>query len=158
VTTVDALGPGVFRKLRHALGVTAFGVNAIVLPPDTEWFNHLHTRQDELYFVHAGTAGFEVDGETFELGPGGAVHVESTTPRRFWNAGEGELVLLAIGGHGGYVERDGEMVDPDDIERRRRFSAGDMNAIRRREPRRSDLTCDGGVMEDDPARVVGDLE
>lgn len=135
VTTVDALGPGVFRKLRHALGVTAFGVNVIVLPPDTEWFNHLHTRQDELYFVHAGTAGFEVDGETFELGPGGAVHVESTTPRRFWNAGEGELVLLAIGGHGGYVERDGEMVDPADIERRRRFSAGEMDAIRRREPR-----------------------
>ena len=135
VTTVDALGPGVFRKLRHSLGVTAFGVNAIVLPPDTEWFNHLHTRQDELYFVHAGTAGFEVDGETFELGPGGAVHVESTTPRRFWNAGEDELVLLAIGGHGGYVERDGEMVDPADIERRRRFSAGDMDAIRRREPR-----------------------
>ena len=133
VTSVDALAPGVFRKLRHALGVTAFGVNAIVLPPDTEWFNHLHTRQDELYFVHAGTAGFEVDGETFELGPGGAVHVESTTPRRFWNAGEDELVLLAIGGKDGYVERDGEMVDPADVERRRRFSAGDMDAIRRRD-------------------------
>jgi mannose-6-phosphate isomerase-like protein (cupin superfamily) len=133
VTSVDALAPGVFRKFRHALGVTAFGVNAIVLPPDTEWFNHLHTRQDELYFVHAGTAGFEVDGETLELGPGGAVHVESTTPRRFWNAGEDELVLLAIGGQGGYVERDGEMVDPADLERRRRFSAGDMDAIRRRD-------------------------
>jgi mannose-6-phosphate isomerase-like protein (cupin superfamily) len=133
VATVDELGPGVFRKLRHALGATAFGVNAIVLPPGTEWFNHLHTRQDELYFVHAGAAGFDVDGETFELGPGGAVYVESTTPRRFWNAGDGELVLLAIGGKDGYVERDGEMVDPADVERRRRFSAGDMDVIRRRD-------------------------
>jgi mannose-6-phosphate isomerase-like protein (cupin superfamily) len=131
VTTIDALGPGVFRKLRQELGVTAFGVNAIVLPPGTEWFNHFHHRQDELYFVHAGTAGFEVEGETFELGPGGAVHVETTTPRRFGNAGDGELVLLAIGGRDGYVERDGEMVDPADVERRRRFSAGELDMIRR---------------------------
>src|SRR6185437_2610502 len=82
VTTIDALGPGVFRKLRHELGVTAFGLNAIVLPPGTEWFNHFHHHQDELYFVHAGTAGFDVGDESFELGPGGAVYVETTTPRR----------------------------------------------------------------------------
>src|SRR5436190_892212 len=74
VTTIDALGPGVFRKLRQELRVTAFGVNAIVLPPGTEWFNHFHHRQDELYFVHAGTAGFDVDGESFEAGPVGAVY------------------------------------------------------------------------------------
>ena len=42
-------------------------------------------------------------------------------------------MLLVIGGQGGYVERDGEMVDPGDVERRRRFSAGDMDAIRRRD-------------------------
>jgi mannose-6-phosphate isomerase-like protein (cupin superfamily) len=134
VTTIGALGPGVFRKLRHELGVTAFGVNAIVLPPGTEWFNHFHHRQDELYFVHAGRAGFEVGGESFELEPGGAVHVETTTPRRFWNAGDEELVLLAIGGRDGYVERDGEMVDPADVERRRRFSAGELDMIRRGDP------------------------
>jgi mannose-6-phosphate isomerase-like protein (cupin superfamily) len=131
-TTIDALGPGVFRKLRRELGITAFGCNAIVLPPGTEWFNHFHHRQDELYFVHAGTAAFEVDGETLELGAGGAVHVEAATPRRFWNAGDDELVLLVIGGQGGYVERDGEMVDPADVERRRRFSAGDLSVIERR--------------------------
>ncbi len=132
MTTVDELAPGVFRKLRHALGVTAFGVNAIVLPPGTEWFNHFHHVQDELYFVHAGTAGFDVDGDAFELGPGGAVHVESATPRRFWNAGDADLVLLVIGAKDGYVERDGEMVDPADVELRRRFSAGDLDVIRRR--------------------------
>ena len=64
------------------------------------------------------------DGETFELGPGGLCHVESTTPRRFWNAGEEDLVLLVVGGAGGYVGRDGHMVDPADEERRRAFSAG----------------------------------
>ena len=74
-TTLDELGDGVFRKVRRALGVTAFGVNGIVLPPGSEWFNHFHEQQDELYFVHEGRAGFEIEGETFEVGPGGLVHV-----------------------------------------------------------------------------------
>jgi mannose-6-phosphate isomerase-like protein (cupin superfamily) len=126
------MGDGVFRKIRRELGVSAFGANALVLPPGTEWFNHFHDEQDELYFVHRGRAGFEVDGEEFELGPGGCCHVESTTPRRLWNAGGEELVILAIGGKGGYVERDGQMVDPADVERRKAVAAGDLSVIRRR--------------------------
>ena len=130
--SIDELGDGVFRKLRRELGITAFGANALVLPPGTEWFNHFHEVQDELYFVHRGQAGFDVDGEQFELGPGGACYVESTTPRRFWNAGDEDLVLLAIGGKDGYVERDGHMVDPADVERRESVAAGDLSVLRRR--------------------------
>ena len=130
VGSIDDLGDGVFRKVRQALGVHAFGVNAMVLPPDTSWFNHVHERQDELYFVHRGRAGFEVEGERFELGPGSLVHVEAPTPRRFWNAGDEALVLLIVGGEGGYVGRDGHMVDPADEDRRRAFSAGDTSVIR----------------------------
>jgi quercetin dioxygenase-like cupin family protein len=63
-----------------------------------------------------------VDGETRELGPGGLVHVESTTPRRISNASDSEdLVLVVVGGKDGYVERDGHMVDPADVERRAAF-------------------------------------
>lgn len=130
--TIDELGEGVFRKVRRALGVSAFGVNAMVLPPGTGWFEHFHDEQDELYFVHRGRAGFEVDGERFELGPGGLCHVESTTPRRFWNAGEGELVLLVVGGKDGYVGRDGHMVDPADEDRRRAAAEGDLSVLRTR--------------------------
>ena len=57
----------------------------------------------------------EVDGEERILGPGGLVHVESTTPRRISNAGDDELVLLVIGGKGGYVERDGHTVSEEDL-------------------------------------------
>jgi uncharacterized cupin superfamily protein len=131
VTTIDEL-PGFIRSIRRPLGVTAFGVNAIVLPPGTEWFKHWHEQQDELYFVHRGRAGFAVDGERFELGPGGVVHVEAATPRQLWNAGDDELVVLAVGGKGGYVERDGHLVDPADVERRRAAGQGDLDAIRRR--------------------------
>ncbi len=135
--SIDDLGNGVFRKVRQALGVTAFGVNAMVLEPGSEWFEHYHDRQDELYFVHHGRAGFDVDGEVFELGPGGLCHVESTTPRRVWNAGDDDLVLLVVGGHGGYVGRDGHMVDPRDDERRRAVAAGDLSVIRTRADKRS---------------------
>jgi mannose-6-phosphate isomerase-like protein (cupin superfamily) len=130
--SIDDMGRDVFRKVRRELGVTAFGANALVLPPGTEWFNHFHEEQDELYFVHRGRAGFAVDGEEFELGPGGCCYVESTTPRQFWNAGDDDLVIIAIGGKDGYVERDGQMVDPADVERRKAFSAGDLSVIRRR--------------------------
>jgi mannose-6-phosphate isomerase-like protein (cupin superfamily) len=122
--SLDELGEGPgFRKIRRALGVSAFGVNAIVFPPAYLGFLHYHERQDELYFVHRGTARFEVGGQTRELGPGGLCHVESTTPRRVSNASEDEeLVVLVVGAAEGYVGRDGQMVDPADIERRRRFS------------------------------------
>jgi mannose-6-phosphate isomerase-like protein (cupin superfamily) len=120
--TIDELGDGYgFRKVRPALGVTAFGVNAIVYPPGQEGFLHYHDVQDELYFVHSGLARFEAGGEVRDLGPGGLCHVESTTPRRVSNIGDEDLVLLVIGGKDGYVERDGHLVDPDDAERRASF-------------------------------------
>jgi mannose-6-phosphate isomerase-like protein (cupin superfamily) len=121
--SIDGLGDGYgFRKVRRALGVTAFGVNAIVMPPGFVGFHHFHDDQDELYFVHSGTARVEVEGEDRILGPGGLAHVESTTPRRVSNASEtDDLVLLVIGGKGGYVERDGHLVDDADLERRAAF-------------------------------------
>jgi mannose-6-phosphate isomerase-like protein (cupin superfamily) len=122
--SIDELGEGYgFRKVRRGLGVTAFGVNAIVYPPRYEGFEHYHDTQDELYFVHSGTARFEVDGEERVLGPGGLCHVESTTPRKVSNAGDDDLVLLVVGGKGGYVERDGHMVDDADVARRAGFGS-----------------------------------
>lgn len=125
--SLDELGGGYgYRKVRRALGITAFGVNGIVMAPSYEGFLHFHERQDELYFVHRGRALVEVGGETKEIGEGGLIHVESTTPRRVSNASDSEdLVLLVIGGKDGYVERDGQLVDPErDLERRRAFGAG----------------------------------
>ena len=121
--SLDELGEGYgFRKVRRALGVSAFGVNAIVFPPGYEGFHHFHDTQDELYFVHSGQARVEVDGDERVLGPGGLVHVESTTPRRISNASASEdLVLLVVGGKDGYVERDGHMVDEADVARRASF-------------------------------------
>ena len=125
ISSLDEIGEGYgFRKVRSALGVTAFGVNAMVMPPGFDGFLHYHDEQDELYFVHSGTARFEVGDEVRELGPGSVVHVESTTPRKFSNAGDDDLVVLVVGGKDGYVERDGHLVDPDrDLARRQEFGS-----------------------------------
>jgi quercetin dioxygenase-like cupin family protein len=123
VSSLDALGDGYgFRKVRQTLGVTAFGVNALVFPPGFEGPAHFHDRQDELYFVHRGTATFEIDGEEHTVGEGGLVHVESTTPRRVSNKTDNDLVLLIVGGEGGYVERDGQLVSPEELEKRQALS------------------------------------
>ena len=125
--TIDELGEGYgFRKVRQALGVQAFGVNVVVMPPHFEGFFHYHDDQDELYFVHAGTARVEVGDELRVIGPGGMVHVRSTTPRRVSNGGDDDLVVLVVGGKGGYVGRDGRLVDEADAGRRASFGHGEV--------------------------------
>jgi quercetin dioxygenase-like cupin family protein len=119
-SSLDELGTGYgFRKIRKALGVEAFGVNAIVYPPRYEGPEHFHDTQDELYFVHRGTIRVDVGGETRELGPGGLFHASATTHRRISNAGDEEAVVFIVGGKDGYVERDGHLVNPEiDLPRR----------------------------------------
>ena len=118
--SLDELGSGPgFRKIRKALGVEAFGVNAIVFPPHYEGPEHYHDTQDELYFVHRGRIRVDVAGESRELAEGGLFHASSTTPRRISNVGDEDAIVYIVGGRGGYVERDGHLVDPEvDLPRR----------------------------------------
>jgi mannose-6-phosphate isomerase-like protein (cupin superfamily) len=109
VGSLDGLGDGPgFRKIRTPLGVTEFGVNAIVLPEGIETGVHWHDEQQELYFVHSGTLEFEFgDGSTHRLGPGGMARVDAATHRKMRNVGDGEVVYVIVGAKGGYVGRDG---------------------------------------------------
>ena len=123
VSSLDELGEGYgFRKIRQPLGVTAFGVNAIYFPPGYVGPAHYHDHQDELYFVHRGIATFTIDDEDYEVSEGGLVHVESTTPRRVSNLTSDDLVVFIVGGKGGYVERDGQLTGPEELERRQGLS------------------------------------
>jgi quercetin dioxygenase-like cupin family protein len=109
VANVDALGDGPgFRKVRRALGVTAFGVNAIELPESYETGRHFHDEQEELYFVHRGRLEFEFgDGSTHVLGEGGFARVDPQTVRKIKNVGDGPALYVIAGGKDGYVGRDG---------------------------------------------------
>jgi mannose-6-phosphate isomerase-like protein (cupin superfamily) len=116
-------GPG-FRKVRTPLGVSAFGVNAIVMPAGIETGAHYHDVQEELYFVHRGVLEIEFgDGSVHELREGGLARVDAATVRRLRNAGEEDAVYLCVGGKDGYVGRDGR-VPPGEEQRVRALHGG----------------------------------
>jgi uncharacterized cupin superfamily protein len=110
---LNALGEGYgFRKLRKGLGVTAFGINAITMPPGFETGKHYHDEQEELYFVHRGTIEMEFgDGTTHRLHEGGSARVDAPTLRKLRNVGEGDATYVCVGGKDGYVGRDGRLAD-----------------------------------------------
>jgi mannose-6-phosphate isomerase-like protein (cupin superfamily) len=112
---VDAMGEGPgFRKVRRVLDVTAFGVNAVVLPEGIESGFHYHDEQQELYFVHQGEVEFEFgDGRKVLLGPGGFVRVDAATHRKMRNAGSGDAIYVSVGGKDGYVGRDAHVPEGD---------------------------------------------
>ena len=118
LATLDDLGDGPgFRKIRKELGVTAFGVNAVVMPAGYRARPHKHERQQEIYFVHEGTLEFEFEGGArHRLGPGGVVRVDADTVRRIGNVGDTDAVYVSVGGDGGYVGRDGVPLDDDDFQ------------------------------------------
>jgi mannose-6-phosphate isomerase-like protein (cupin superfamily) len=98
-----------FRKIRRELGVEAFGINALVLPPRYEAPKHFHERQEETYFVHKGEVEIEFgDGSRHQLSEGCVARVSAATVRQLRNLGSEEAVLVIVGGEGGYVGRDGQ--------------------------------------------------
>jgi mannose-6-phosphate isomerase-like protein (cupin superfamily) len=110
VGSIDGLGSGPgFRKIRGSLGVTAFGVNAVVLPPAYQTNPHYHERQEELYLVMTGEVELAFgDGERRVLGPGGLARVDAATVRSVRNTSpDSDAVYVCVGGADGYVGRDG---------------------------------------------------
>ncbi len=116
VGDLDALGEGPgFRKVRKGLGVTAFGVNAIVMPPGYQSGRHCHETQEELYFVHRGALEMEFgDGSVHRLEEGAFARVDAATVRSMRNVGDGEAVYLCVGGKDGYVGRDGRLPEGEE--------------------------------------------
>jgi quercetin dioxygenase-like cupin family protein len=107
-------GPG-FRKIRKGLGVTAFGVNAVVLPTGIETGVHYHDLQEELYFVHRGAIEIEFgDGSVERLQEGGCARVDASTKRKIRNRGDGDAIYVIVGGKDGYIGRDGQVPEGEE--------------------------------------------
>ena len=97
-----------FLSLRRALGVSAFGMNQIVLQPGQRGRIHRHERQEEVYLVLQGNLTLIVEQEESEAGEGELIRVAPSLRRQLANRGPGRLVLVALGGAGEHEGRDGE--------------------------------------------------
>lgn len=89
---------GVFKPLRQPLGVTAFGINELELPPGAEGPEHDHLKdgQEEVYVVVRGSGTIRVDGTESELQPGHYVFL-SPDARRQMVAGAQGLAWVGVG-------------------------------------------------------------
>ena len=90
---------GRWQALNAGLGVTAFGINAIVCDPgetiDTE-HDEAESGQEEAYIVVAGSGRITLDGEIHELRPWDVVRISPSVVRAL-EAGEDGLEYIAIG-------------------------------------------------------------
>ena len=110
--STTALDPNTDERyvpLRRQLGVTSFGLNQILLRPGQRGRIHRHDHQEEVYIVLTGTLTLLIEGEASEFGQGELVRVGPEVRRQIVNRQPGEdLLLLALGGAGDHVGRDGE--------------------------------------------------
>ena len=99
---------GVVKKVRQALGVTAFGVNYFDLPALAEGLEHneTQTNQEEVYVYVKGSGRLRLGGDEIEVREGMAVRVNPEVTRQPV-AGDNGLSWVAIG-----APRDGKYEPP----------------------------------------------
>jgi tetratricopeptide (TPR) repeat protein len=104
--TVD-MGDLLYRPIRRAMGVSAFGINAytgakagdeVIEPHDEQGAGS--GQHEELYVVMTGRAEFELDGETFDAPPGTLV-LAQPEQHRGAKATADDTTILVIGGKPG---------------------------------------------------------
>jgi mannose-6-phosphate isomerase-like protein (cupin superfamily) len=91
---------GGFVKVRAELGVTAFGMQVIALPPDYGDYpehDHAETGQEEVFAVLAGSGWMDIEGERVDLDGETLVRVAPTVKRKIF-AGPQGLRMLVTGG------------------------------------------------------------
>ena len=105
------VGGDAWRPVRHALGVTGFGVNVFGAREAGDEAIEDHTeieencgRHEELYFVVSGHAVFTVDGETVDAPAGTFVFVPDPAARRKAVGAAAGTEILCIGAPPGAVD------------------------------------------------------
>jgi uncharacterized cupin superfamily protein len=107
VARLEPDSPERFVSLRRQLGVTAFGLNQMLLRPGERGRIHRHERQEEVYLVLGGTLTLEVEGREQDLAQGALARVGPEVRRRLLNRGPELCVVLAMGAAGEHAGRDG---------------------------------------------------
>jgi uncharacterized cupin superfamily protein len=91
---------GAFKLLRHSLGLSAFGVQVLEMPPNADGYpvhDHGEDGQEECIVVLEGSVELIAGEETHQLEPGVYARVGSGQERKLVPGDEGVRVLI-IGG------------------------------------------------------------
>jgi len=94
---------GGFVKARAELGVTAFGMQVIQLPPDYGDYpehDHADSGQEEVFVTLSGSGWMDIEGERVEMDSETLIRV-AAPDRRKVHAGPEGLRMLVIGGSPG---------------------------------------------------------
>jgi mannose-6-phosphate isomerase-like protein (cupin superfamily) len=108
-TDVEAIN-GVFRPIRRALGVTAFGINQEEWPAHADQYpdhDHAEDGQEEVYVILEGGGTMIVDGDEVELRPGRYVLVGPESKRKILPGENGLKVIIVGAPPGAYEPRQG---------------------------------------------------
>lgn len=107
LVAIDEMEPiydGLARRARASLGVSAFGMQVMTLPPDWEGYpDHVHdgtvedANQEEVYIPLEGSATLVAGDARHELRPGVMVRVGPEQRRRILPGPDG-LRMIALGG------------------------------------------------------------
>jgi quercetin dioxygenase-like cupin family protein len=107
-TSLDPDGDERFQRIRQELGVSGFGLNLMRLRPGQRGRIHAHEHQEEVYVVLEGTLTLQIEGgEPRELRRGDLARVAPDVRRQLVNRHPELLLMLAVGGAGEHVGRDG---------------------------------------------------
>jgi hypothetical protein len=107
IDEMEAIYGGAFKRARAELGVEAFGMQVIDMPPDNDQYpehDHAHDGQEEVFLVMRGGGEIEIDGERFPLDGDHIARVGPETKRKLWPGPEGIRVVIVGGVPGGAYE------------------------------------------------------
>jgi mannose-6-phosphate isomerase-like protein (cupin superfamily) len=113
VASIDEMEPingGVARRARATLGVTAWGMQVLTLPPNWDGYplhNHdaeaFDPHQEEVYIPIAGSAMLAAGDEQYELAPGLMARVGPQQHRQVLPGPDG-IRMIVLGGRPGAFE------------------------------------------------------
>lgn len=100
IDAMEAVFGGGMKRARAELGIEAFGLQVIDLPPSYESYpehDHSHDGQEEVFVTMRGGGEIEIDGERFPLDANNLARVAPGAKRKLWPGSDG-LRVAAIGG------------------------------------------------------------
>jgi mannose-6-phosphate isomerase-like protein (cupin superfamily) len=100
IDEMEAVVAGSFKRARAELGVEAFGLQVIDMPPNIDAYpehDHAEDGQEEVYLAIDGSGEIEIEGERHRLDPETMVRVSPGVKRKVYT-GDEPLRMVIVGG------------------------------------------------------------